>query len=336
MPRLTVEQRERALGMVQMGATHAHIARTFGCSRVAVTNLMQRYRQTGRTADRPRTGRPRVTTPHDDRYLRTLHLRNRFLTVTSSATNALGHRVSRQTVAMRLRAHGIRAFRPYRGQLLTAQHRRLRLRWARTVRRWQRRDWQRVVFTDESRFCMFRADGRQRVYRRRGERTAACCVQEVVPYGGGSVMVWGGICGQERTPLVIVHGNLTAQRYMDNILRPVVLPFLQQQPRGVIYQHDNARAHTARIVTNFLAANNVNVLPWPARSPDMSPIEHLWDLMDHRVRQRPHSPANRQELILALQEEWRQIPRDLIRRLTFSVRRRVFACIEAFGGHTRY
>ena len=67
--------------------------------------------------------------------------------------------------------------------------------------------------------------------------------------------------GQERGPVVIVNTNMTAQRYIDDILPPTVLPFLQQQPRGVIYQHDNARSHTARIVQNLLEASKVNVLP---------------------------------------------------------------------------
>ena len=117
-------------------------------------------------------------------------------------------------------------------------------------------------------------------------------------------MVWGGICGQERTPLVIVNGNLPAHRYLDGILYPTVLPSLQQQPRGVVYQHHNASSHTYRIVQNVLGGNNVNV----------------WDVTDCRVRQHPHPPANQQELIQALQREWLRIPRDLIRRLTFSVR----------------
>lgn len=336
MTRLTLQQRERAIGMIEMGATHIHVATTLGCHRTTVTRLMQRYRHSGQTSDRPRSGRPRVTTPQDDRYLRTLHLRNRFLTVTSSASNALGHRVSRRTVARRLRSHGIRAYRPFRGQLLTAEHRQRRLRWARTVLRWQRRQWQRVLFSDESRFCLFKSDGRVRVYRRRGERTAACCIQEVVPYGGGSVMVWGGILGEEKTPLVIVNGNLTAQRYVDDILHPVVCPFLRQQAQGVIFQQDNARPHTARVTQNFLANNNIDVLPWPACSPDMSPIEHLWDALDRRIRQRRPPPANRQQLAQALQDEWQRIPRNDVRRLILSMRRRVNACIVARGGHTRY
>ena len=252
MPRLTPEQRERAIGMAHMGATNAHIARTFGCSRVAINNLMQRYRQTGQTLDRPRTGRPRVTTSREDRYLRTLYLRDRFLTAASSAANALDHVVSRQTVTRRLRERGIRAYRPYTGQLLTPEHRRRRLTWYPRRRRWLVRDWQRVVFSDESRFCLYTADGRQRVYRRRGERTAACCVRETVPFGGGSVMVWGAICGEHRSPLIRVDGNLTAQRYRDQIFDPVAIPFLQQQLRGALYQHDNARPHTGRIVQNFL------------------------------------------------------------------------------------
>ena len=178
--------------MMAMGATQGHVSRTFGCSRTTITRLLRRYRTTGQTKDRVRSGRPHVITPREDRYLRTLYLRNRFLTVTSSAATALGHAVSRHTVQRRLRAGGIRAYRPYRGQVLTRRHRFNRLRWARIVRHWQNRNWQRVLFSDENRFQLYRADGRVRVYRRDGERTARCCVQEIVPFGGGSVMVWGG------------------------------------------------------------------------------------------------------------------------------------------------
>ena len=70
---------------------------------------------------------------------------------------------------------------------------------------------------DASRFQLFRADGRTRIERRAGERTALCCVQETVPFGGGSVMVWGGICGQHRTDLIVIDRNLTAHRKEGNV-----------------------------------------------------------------------------------------------------------------------
>ena len=106
-----------------------------------------------------------------DQYLRTLHLRNRFLTVTPAAANALGHRGSQQTVARRIRAYGIGACRLHRGHLLIVRN-----------------------LHDKRMFTV----GGSSVFTTEGK--TACCVQEVVPFGGGSV-VWGGICGQERISL---------------------------------------------------------------------------------------------------------------------------------------
>ena len=109
--------------MVQLGASDAHVACILNCTKLSITMMTQRYRLTGRTADRPRSGRPRVTTANEDRHLRILHLRNRFLAVTSSAVTGLGHVISCRTVRRRLRQHGIRACRPFRGMTLTRQHR---------------------------------------------------------------------------------------------------------------------------------------------------------------------------------------------------------------------
>ncbi|XP_067685328.1 uncharacterized protein [Haliotis asinina] len=189
------------------------------------TRLMTRFRTTGRIADRPRTARTPVTTPREDRHLRVLHMSNRFPTVKSSAAASLGHAISRRIVSRRFRRYDIRTYRPFRGMTLTLQHRRRRLAWARAVWQWQQRNWHRVLFSDKSRFQMNQVDGRVRVYRRQNERTARCCVQKVEPFGGDSVMMWGGICGDRKTELVVIEGNLT-----DDVLRPVVLPFLQQNP----------------------------------------------------------------------------------------------------------
>lgn len=337
MPRLTAVERERAVGMLQIGTKVAEVAQLFGCTKATVHRLRNRFNQTGQTSDRPRSGRRRVTTPREDRYLVNIHLRDRFKTATSSAANALDHPMSRQTVSRRLRAAGIRAYRPYRVPFLTNRHKRLRLQWARLRQRWRICDWRRVLYTDESRFCISRADGRLRVYRRRRERYAQNCLLPVQPFGLGSVMVWGGICGNRKTNLVIVEGNLTAQRYINQVLRPVVLPFLREDVNeGVLYQQDNARPHVARIVQDFFTDNQMDVLPWPARSPDLSPIEHLWEHLDRKIRERDPQPATRQQLIRYLQEEWDQIPAQVIRRLTDSSRRRVQACIAAAGGPTRY
>ena len=107
--------------------------------------------------------------------------------------------------------------------------------------------------------------------------------------------------GNVKTDLVIVQGNLNAQRYV-NLLNNNLLPFMQNFGPGLTFQHDNTRPHTALVTANFLAQNNVNVLPWPALSPDMNPTKHIWDELGRRARTN-HLINNVQDLTLALQPE---------------------------------
>ena len=143
-------------------------------------------------------------------------------------------------------------------------------------------------------------DGRTKVWRRPGERCADCCVRESSRrWGGGSVMVWGGIFWRHRTPLVLIDGNLTARRYIDEVLEPVVVPHLQNNANVTLFQQDNARPHSARVTMDFLGQNHVQVLPWPAFSPDLSPIEHFWDQLGRRVFDGRHHIHTRQQLFQA-------------------------------------
>ena len=155
-------------------------------------------------------------------------------------------------------------------------------------------------------------------------------------------MVWGGISYQQRTPLVIFdvllpwRGNgVTAHRYIDNVLRPVVFLCMAAHS-GMTFQQNDARPHTARITTHFIQQNNIDLLPWPSMFPDLSPIEHLWDQIGQRINACPHPPRNVAELCQVVQAEWNVLPKYRINTLIGSMRRRFVAFVAANGGHTRY
>ena len=147
-------------------------------------------------------------------------------------------------------------------------------------------------------------------------------------------MVWGAITSTGRSQLVQVQGCLNAQHYVHNILQPHALPLLAA-PRAV-FQQDNARPHTARLTTNFLAANNVNTLPWPSLSPDLNPIEHVWEELGRTLRTRVNAPVNCEQLWQTSQQEWTNLPQQTIARLIASMPRRCRAVIDSRGGHTQY
>ena len=219
-------QRIQALTMLARGENVSNVSRAFGCNRNTIIRLRQRFQQTSGVADRRRPGRPRVTNPRTARFITLTHLRRRFQTATSSASQ---YGISKQTVLRRLRQarQPTRPRRPYVGRVLTASHRAARLHRAQRHFRWQRQEWAQVLFSDESRFNLSHHGGRIRVFRRRGERFADNCLIERDRYGDGSVMVSGGIMGRRKPNLIVVQGNLNAQGYINQILQPEAVPFLE-------------------------------------------------------------------------------------------------------------
>ena len=345
MPRLSAENRERAIGRLHAGDSIQRVAAAFGTHYTTIYRLQNRFNATNATRDLPRSGRPRVTTRAQDRLIVRQNRVDPFHTAAETARNIVGRTgfaVSSRTVRRRLYASGLRCRRPCRRPILTPQHRRDRLHWAQARVNWRNRQWRRVLFTDESRFCVDPANGRIRVWRRDLTRYADANVVERDPWGGASVMIWGAIALNQRIGPIIFQnlcqgrGNgVTAQRYIAQVLQPHVVPFFRRHPNFLIQQH-NARPHTARATRDFLGQNNITVMPHPARSPDLNPIEHVWDAMQRELNQLQPRPRTAAQLAAAIVQVWAQIPNASINTLVNSMARRCRAVIAANGGHTRY
>jgi transposase len=138
--------------------------------------------------------------------------------------------------------------------------------------------------------------------------------------------------------LVTIQGNLTGDQYIRDVLQPVVVPHFDNHPLATkpVYMDDNARLHRSRAVTAYLQSEAVTYVPWPAMNPDLNPIEHIWDMLGHRMHAREPPVQNIRQLEAALHREWQQLSQQDIRRLNGGMRHRVEAVIQARGGYTRY
>ena len=145
--------------------------------------------------------------------------------------------------------------------------------------------------------------------------------------------------GGYKTRSIVINGNINAQTYTNDVLAVEFLPFIQFHGLlNVTFMHDNARPRSVATTRQFLATNNVNVLDWPANSPDLNPIEQVWDELRRRVCKEimHHAIHTVNDLAAALQAEWANLPAPFIQRYVNSMRRRITACIAQNGGHMRY
>ncbi|KFM75156.1 Transposable element Tcb2 transposase, partial [Stegodyphus mimosarum] len=265
---------------------------------------------------RPGSGRPRQTSRREDFHV----VRNARVqpTASSAALQAqvapsLGASVSFQAIRRRLAEEQLVSRRPLRVLPLMPTHPRLRLEWCRARGNWTAAEWNQVVFSDESRFNLGSDDNLVRVWRARGERlNPAFAVQRHIAPAAG-VMVWGAIAYNTRSPLVLFRGTMTAQQYVHEILQLHVLPLMQWLP-GAIFQQDNTRPHTAGVSQD--CPRTITNLPWPARSPDLSPIEHIWDHLGPQVGH----PTSLNELEARLQQIWNEMSQDIKQNLYNTLR----------------
>ncbi|GFY32207.1 transposable element Tcb2 transposase [Trichonephila clavipes] len=171
----------------------------------------------------------------------------------------------------------------------------------------------------------------------RGSRNNPAFVHESVRFDGGEVLVYGGISIDGLTDLCIIRdGPLTARRYRDEIIRPIVVPYAAAIGDDFILMDDNCRPPRANLEEDFLLEEEIIRMEWPACFPDMDPIEHVWDALEIRNAGRQPPPQTLQELERALLEEWDRIPQLVINSHIDSMLQRCSTLLAVRGKHTPY
>jgi hypothetical protein len=136
------------------------------------------------------------------------------------------------------------------------------------------------------------------------------------------------------TKLAIIQGTMTAQLYVDTFQGCLFTGCRGFRTRKAVFQQDNASSHTAKLTKLFFASKQLTVLPWPANSPDLNPIENIWAILKQNVERRV--VRNKTELVKVVEEEWSQINQDLIRKTIDSMPKRIAQVLERGGKKCDY
>ena len=184
---------------------------------------------------------------------------------------------------------------------------------------------------------VFGGDGKRYVWRTIYEKYNPNCLIPTFKSGQESVMIWGCFTKNELGPLVRLEGRVTANIYIE-MLENYLIPFINdlENKDDYTFQEDNAPIHTAKIAKKWKSDNNIKSLPWPAQSPDLNPIENLWDELERQVRNHKPLPKNPNNLWEILQEEWLKLDINKYKNLVDSMPRRIEAVIINKGNPTKY
>ncbi|GFW63510.1 transposable element Tcb1 transposase [Trichonephila clavipes] len=192
------------------------------------------------------------------------------------------------------------------------------------------------MFSDESRFILKSDSHQTLIWNAPGTRYHQENNIERHRYDGAGWLICGGIILGSRTDLHVLTVTMAGHIYRDVILEQHVRLFRGAMGAEFLFMDDKARPHFAKIVDECLQSEDITRTNWPAYSPDLNPIEHVWNMLGRRIAARQLPPTGLLEFRRALLNEWFNIPQDQIDNLKLSMPRRWKFCFVSSGRHTPY
>lgn len=319
------------------GMTQVQIAQKYLITQATVSKTLKRYAQRGTYARKHGSGRPSKLSKEDLEFFEKKIEENPKL-----GSNKLkvvieeekGIVVSARSIRRNLCDIGLFGRVACKKPLLSSDNISSRLEHSLTWINYKQEDWDRIIWSDETKINLFGSDGRTYVRRKVGTRYHSENLKPTVKFGGGNVMVWGCFSSKGVGKIAFVDGKMDADQYCR--ILDSCLPESQSKlgMTDFVFQQDNDPKHTSKTCKEYLTIKKVKTMSWPSQSPDMNPIENIWSILKRKVELRtPKNMANLKEIIV---QEWNSIPQEICKKIVDSMHKRAYDLWFVKGKHTKY
>ena len=345
--KLTDFEKGRLFELVKSGMSFRKVAKKFRLSHTGASKIFRTFSTEKRNVRQETRGRKRKLGGRMARIIARRaasvpHITSKILARDIESNNIPSSKgetmtVSERTVRRSLRRSGLVAYTKPKRPMLTRYNKKARYDFCCQHADWTKKDWEKVIFSDETRVNFLGSDGRKYSWRRPGTPLRDCDVRPTRLFGGGGVMIWGCFGFKGTGWSCRFEKGMDSTLYME-VIKDELLGSVEHcvaDEKDWIFQQDNAAAHTALKCRDLFREKNIRLLDFPPRSPDLNPIENLWAIVKSRVnRNGPYTSSD--ALWNEFSKEFYAIDPALCQKLVHSMVDRVAAVKKAKGGYTKY